>query len=303
MQEVITFVIDQEEQRLDQWLTNKLPDMTRSAVSKLIAEGKVQAQGVKKLKAGSKLALGTQISVELPQMELDYCKPVAMPLDIIYEDDALLVINKPQGLVVHPAAGHYEDTLVNGLLHYCTELSDIGGEFRPGIVHRLDKDTAGLMLVAKNNFCHRYLSEQLAAHEVKRTYHALVWGQLEAGEGVIDAPIGRDKYNRQRMAISEEGKPAVTHFRVLEQWRRFAKVEYRLETGRTHQIRVHSKFIGNPVVGDSIYAPNRERFNQQGQALVAVAIEFNHPETGEDMQFSIPEPEWFTSLSEQLAEQ
>ncbi len=292
--------IEAKEQRLDHWLVTKLPECSRSEISRLIADGEVEVKGKNKIKAGLKLSGGEAISVRLSaQMPLS-AEPQAMDLDIVYEDEDLLVINKPQGMVVHPAPGHYSGTLVNGLLYHCKQLSDLSGEFRPGIVHRLDKDTAGLLVVAKNNATHRKLAEDLAVHAVKRIYAACVWGQPSADRGRIDAPIGRDQYNRQRMAINADGKQAITDFYVLERYANSSLVEFHLHTGRTHQIRVHSKYIGCPVIGDPVYAANRPTYFLKGQALVARAISFVHPNTEEELSFSIDLPSWFIDLKKTL---
>lgn len=288
------------DQRLDHWLVAQLPQYSRSEITRLINEGNVKVDDKDKIKAGLKLAGGEEITLNLQQQEPLQALPEDLTLDIVYEDEDLLVVNKTQGMVVHPAPGHYSGTLVNGLLYHCRQLSDLGGEFRPGIVHRLDKDTAGLLVVAKNNQVHRILSADLAEHKVRRTYIACVWGHPGAKQGRIDAPIGRDQYNRQRMAVNADGKFAITDFKVLEELNGSCLVEFQLHTGRTHQIRVHSKYIGCPIIGDPVYAPNRPDLQLQGQALVARAISFTHPITSQTINLSIEMPIWFEELLTKL---
>ena len=225
-----------------------------------------------------------------------------MPLDILYEDEDVILINKPKGMVVHPAAGHYEGTLVNGLMHHCREqLSGINGVMRPGIVHRIDMDTTGVLIVCKNDLAHNSIAEQLKVHSITRKYYAVVFGSLKDDEGTIRAPIGRHPNDRKKMSInSKNGKDAVTHYKVLERFHGYTLVECRLETGRTHQIRVHMASIGHPLLGDQVYGPAKQPFRLQGQTLHAGVLGFLHPRTGEYMEFSAPLPKYFEELLEKL---
>ena len=225
-----------------------------------------------------------------------------MPLDILYEDEDVILINKPKGMVVHPAAGHYEGTLVNGLMHHCREqLSGINGVMRPGIVHRIDMDTTGVLIVCKNDLAHNSIAEQLKVHSITRKYYAVVFGSLKDDEGTIHAPIGRHPNDRKKMSInSKNGKDAVTHYKVLERFHGYTLVECRLETGRTHQIRVHMASLGHPLLGDQVYGPAKQPFRLQGQTLHAGVLGFLHPRTGEYMEFSAPLPKYFEELLEKL---
>ena len=229
-------------------------------------------------------------------------KPEAIPLDILYEDDYLLVVNKPKGMVVHPAAGHTEGTLVNAVMAHCGDrLSGINGVLRPGIVHRIDKDTTGALLICKEDSVHRDLAEQLKEHSIKRRYRAIVAGNLKDDEGTVEGPIGRHPTDRKKMAInSKNGKPAVTHYKVLERFGQYTYIECRLETGRTHQIRVHMTSIGHPLLGDTVYGSSKNPFHLQGQTLHAMVLGFVHPVTGEYMEFTAPLPDYFLKLLEKL---
>lgn len=243
------------------------------------------------VKPNYKLSAGDVVEMEVPETEETHVEPEPIPLDIVYEDGNVVVVNKPRGMVVHPAPGHRSGTLVNALLHHCRDLSGIGGERRPGIVHRIDKDTSGLIMAAKNDRAHQSLSRQLKDHSVERIYRAVVHGVPVHDSGTIDAPIGRHPTDRKKFTVTDKnGKPAVTHFAVLERFREAALLELKLETGRTHQIRVHMQFIGHPLVGDPVYSRNR-RALLEGQALHAAVLGFRHPETGEKLRFEAPLPE------------
>lgn len=285
--------------RLDSFVTEAFDSTySRSFYKRLIDDGKVSVNGKVISKAGTKLSAGDVVEADIPEPAPDDSFIAQdIPLDIVYEDSDLLVINKPQGMVVHPAAGHSEGTLVNALLAYCKDdLSDINGVVRPGIVHRIDKDTSGLMLACKNNFTHLKLADMLSRHEIVREYRALVYGFVKEDKGMIDAPIGRSSNDRRKMAVSKDGKPAVTHFEVLERLGDITDVKLVLETGRTHQIRVHMAYIGHPVVGDPVYASRRKTYGLAGQALHSQAITFVHPRTGETMHFEVDIPEYYKKV-------
>lgn len=285
--------------RLDSFVTEAFDSTySRSFYKRLIDDGKVSVNGKVITKAGTKLSAGDVVEADIPEPAPDDSFIAQdIPLDIVYEDSDLLVINKPQGMVVHPAAGHSEGTLVNALLAYCKDdLSDINGVVRPGIVHRIDKDTSGLMLACKNNFTHLKLADMLSRHEIVREYRALVYGFVKEDKGMIDAPIGRSSNDRRKMAVSKDGKPAVTHFEVLERLGDITDVKLVLETGRTHQIRVHMAYIGHPVVGDPVYASRRKTYGLAGQALHSQAITFVHPRTGETMHFEVDIPEYYKKV-------
>lgn len=292
-------VCNQEGVRLDAFVTESFDSSySRSFYKRLIDDGKVTVNGKVITKAGTKLSSGDKIEADIPEpREDDSFVAQDIPLDIVYEDSDLLVINKPQGMVVHPAAGHYEGTLVNALLAHCKdELSDINGVLRPGIVHRIDKDTSGLMLACKNNFTHLKLADMLSRHEIVREYRALVYGFVKEDKGMIDAPVGRSSNDRRKMAVTKEGKSAVTHFEVVERLGEITDLKLVLETGRTHQIRVHMAYIGHPVVGDPVYAPRRKNYGLSGQALHSQAITFVHPRTGETMHFETELPEYYKNV-------
>ena len=286
--------------RIDVFLAGKLEGQTRSSVQKLLAQGMVTKDG-KACAKNLKVSPGDVFSVVLPEPEPDTAIAQDIPLDIIYEDDDLIVVNKPRGLVVHPAAGHRDGTLVNALLHHCGDsLSGIGGVMRPGIVHRIDRDTSGLLVAAKNDETHRGLSAQLSDHSMYRIYCAVVIGTPSPEEGTVDACIARDPKNRQRMAVVPGGKNAVTHYKVLERFPGYSLVRCRLETGRTHQIRVHMASIGHPVAGDPVYGPKRDALSLGGQCLHAQTLSFVHPRTLERMEFSCALPDYFEAVLEKL---
>lgn len=300
------FVVEKEDegQRLDTFLVSRMENATRSFIQKLIEEGQVRVEGYT-LKSGLKLKPGMHIAVERPEPVALTLEPEDIPLDIVYEDQDIIVINKPKDLVVHPAAGNWQGTLVNALLSHCRDsLSDINGVIRPGIVHRIDKDTTGLLVVAKNNESHVFLSEQLKDHQIVRTYEAIVEGGFKEDSGKISAPIGRHPTQRKKMAVNHvNGKPAVTHFQVIERFKGYTHIRLKLETGRTHQIRVHMASIGHPVCGDTVYGRACPLMNTDGQALHARFLELVHPKTREPMVFEAPLPEYFQILLGKLRRQ
>ena len=287
--------------RADVFLAEKLEGQTRSSVQKLIEDGCITCGG-EPVNKKRRVAAGEVYCADIPEPEPCEAVPQDIPLDIIYEDSDLIVINKPRGLVVHPAAGHPDGTLVNALLFHCGEsLSGINGVLRPGIVHRIDRDTSGLLVAAKNDDAHRALAAQLVDHSMYRIYSAVVIGTPQPEEGTVSAPIGRDPRDRQRMAVTAHGgREAVTHYKVLERFTGFSLVECRLETGRTHQIRVHMAHIGHPVAGDPVYGPRRDALNIGGQCLHARSLSFVHPSTGERVTFDSPLPDYFTEVLTKL---
>lgn len=287
--------------RIDKYLAEQLPDITRSYLQKLLKDGSVQMNG-KPVKASTKTAAGAVIALTIPEPEEPEILPENIPLDILYEDSDVILINKPKDMVVHPAAGHYTGTLVNALMYHCKgDLSGINGVLRPGIVHRIDKDTTGVLIVCKNDRAHNALAEQLKEHSITRKYRAIVCGNLKEDEGTVDAPLGRHPQDRKKMAIVRSGgKRAVTHYRVLERFGNYTYIECRLETGRTHQIRVHMASLGHPLLGDEIYGRAKSPFKLEGQTLHAMVLGFIHPTTGEYMEFEAPLPEYFEKLLEKL---
>ncbi|OZU90392.1 RluA family pseudouridine synthase [Virgibacillus indicus] len=282
---------EQTKTRLDKLLTEINPDRSRSQVQGWIAKEHVTVNGNLE-KANYKCLPCDEVKWSIPEVEPLDITAENIPLDIYYEDLDVLVVNKPKGMVVHPSAGHQSETLVNALLHHCDDLSGINGVERPGIVHRIDKDTSGLLIVAKNDQAHNSLAEQLSEKKIKRKYVAIVHGEIPHETGMVDAPIGRDPKDRQKMGVVDNGKPAVTHFRVLKSYPDYTYVECQLETGRTHQIRVHMKYIGYPIVGDPKYGP-RKTMDLNGQALHAKVLGFAHPSTNEWMEFDSEEPDYF----------
>lgn len=292
--ELLTVPSECKGERLDKWLSEQLDELTRSAVQKLIDSGEILVNGEKAPK-NYKLKGGEEITVALPEPEILDVKPQNLPIDIVYEDDDLLVVNKPKGMVVHPAAGNPDGTLVNALLYHCEgRLSSINGVIRPGIVHRIDKLTSGLLIVAKNDMSHNKLAEQIKEHSFTREYQAINCGRFKDKTGTIDAPIGRSKYDRKKMCVTElNSRHAVTHYEVIEEFSQYSLVKFRLETGRTHQIRVHSAYIGHPVLGDEVYGKPFKGL--EGQCLHAKMIGFIHPSTGEYMEFDSELPEYFQS--------
>lgn len=305
-QEILLFSVnpEQEGQRIDKVITSLDPAWTRMMVQAWIRGGRVLVNG-QKVKTNYRLNSGEEVEIQVPPRESLRIEAEEIPLDIRYEDEDLLVVNKPRGMVVHPAAGNYTGTLVNALLYYCDNLSSIGGEDRPGIVHRIDKDTSGLIMIAKNNETHLALASQLKEHQVERHYMGFVHGHVVHPQGTIDAPIGRHPRNRQQMTVLPKGgKRAVTHFDVMERLNESTRVLFRLETGRTHQIRVHMKYIGHPLIGDPLYGRKKEKnLLIQGQALHAQRLAFTHPRTGGKIEVEAELPEDLRQLLQRLRSQ
>ncbi|WP_073587709.1 RluA family pseudouridine synthase [Anaerocolumna xylanovorans] len=305
--EILDFFVEQEEGgiRIDRYLAENQEDLTRSYIQKLIADGRILVNE-KPVKANYKVNTGDAIKLILPPpIDLEL-KPEDIPLDIIYEDKDVIVVNKGKGMVVHPAAGHYTNTLVNALLYHCKEeLSGINGVMRPGIVHRIDMNTTGVLVVCKNDKAHQAIADQLKVHSITRKYNALVYHSFKESQGVVDAPIGRHPVDRKKMAINHKnGKHAVTHYQVLENLgNRYAHIECTLETGRTHQIRVHMASIGHPLLGDELYSNQKSNFSLEGQALHARVLGFVHPSTGEYMEFEAPLPAYYEELLMKLRRQ
>lgn len=299
----VEFQIDEEQSdvRIDKFLSDMLPDLSRSYIQKLIKDGQVLVNH-KIIKSNYKLNCDDHISLEEPELKEPDILAEDIPLDILYEDEDLLIINKPKGMVVHPSAGHYSGTLVNALMYYCKEdLSGINGVLRPGIVHRIDMDTTGSLLVCKNDFTHNHIAEQLKVHSIKRVYHAVVHGVIKEDEGTIDAPIGRHPIDRKKMSVNHKnGKNAVTHYKVLRRFQNFTYIECQLETGRTHQIRVHMASIGHALLGDMVYGPAKCPYQLQGQTLHAKIIGIVHPRTEEYIEIDCPLPEYFEKLLKKL---
>ena len=304
MSEIVEILVDEAMagERLDRIIAEKADELTRSYAQKLIKEGRVKVDGYIVEDKNSKVQSAQAIEIELPEPEALDLEPEDIPLDVVYEDDDLLVVNKPKGMVVHPAPGNYRGTLVNALLHHCGQsLSSINGKIRPGIVHRLDKDTSGLLIVAKNDFAHKSLAEQIKEHSFSREYEAVVYGSLKNASGTIDAPIGRHKYDRKKMAVTQEhSRDAVTHYEVLARYRGFTHIRLKLETGRTHQIRVHMAYVGHPVAGDPVYGPTRLIKELHGQCLHARHIGFVHPRTAQYMSFESELPGYFKDFLRKL---
>lgn len=291
-----------EGQRIDKYLAVELSDYSRSFLQKQLKEGNVKI-GEKTVKSSYQLSEEEEITVLIPDNKEPDIEPENIPLSILYEDEQLLVVDKPKGMVVHPSAGHYSGTLVNALLYHCKgNLSGINGVLRPGIVHRIDKDTTGALLVCKTDLAHRDLAQQLKEHSITRRYRAIVHGNLKEEEGTIEGAIGRHPTERKKMAINpKNGKPAVTHYKVLEHYKNYSYIECRLETGRTHQIRVHMSSIGHPLVGDLVYGPKKCPFpNLEGQTLHAMILGFVHPVTKEYLEFTAPLPQYFEKLQKKL---
>lgn len=299
--EQFAIATDDVNHRLDTWLTAKLGQYSRSYIEKLIGEGSVTVND-KPVKTGYKLKNGDIVNACIPEPKQLDVRAESIELDILYEDKDIVVVNKPRGMVVHPAAGNYTGTLVNALLEHCSgSLSDINGIIRPGIVHRIDKDTSGVLVVAKNNEAHAKLSEKLKEHDIQRIYIAVAEGIIAENSGKIDAPIGRHPVERKKMAVNvKNGRRAVTHFKVLERLKSATLVELRLETGRTHQIRVHMAYIGHPLVGDTVYGRKKQKYDFEGQALHARLLGFVHPDSGEYVEFEAEPPVEFNELVKRL---
>lgn len=295
------FIVEEKDKgtRIDKYLSDAIEGKSRSFIQGLIEKDSIKVNG-KIPKSNYKLKALDEIEVVLPEPEVLNVEAENIPIDIIYEDDDVVVVNKAQGMVVHPAPGNYNGTLVNALLYHCKNLSSINGVIRPGIVHRIDKDTSGVLVIAKNDEAHTFLSEQLKDHSMKREYYALIEGRLKNDSGTIDKPLGRNKKDRLKMGIVEDGKRAVTHYEVIERFNGFTLIKCVLETGRTHQIRVHMASIGFPLVGDPLYGFKRQKIKVEGQVLHAKTLGFIHPRTKEYMEFTTDLPEYFTKILDKL---
>lgn len=296
------YIVEKENvnKRIDAFLANKNPEQSRVAIQRLIENEKVLVNG-KKIKPSYKIQENDEIAMEEIEPVEVALKAQEIPLDIIYEDKDIIVVNKPKGMVVHPGNGNPDGTLVNAIMAICKDsLSGIGGEIRPGIVHRLDKDTSGIIIVAKNDKAHINLSEQIKDHKVKKTYIALVKGIVKENTATINMPIGRSEKDRIKMAVTKKGKEAITHFKVLKRYDKYTLLQVNIETGRTHQIRVHLSQIGYPIVGDEVYSKGKNEWNIKGQCLHAKSLEFVHPTTGEKMYLEAPLPEYFEKILEEL---
>ena len=299
-----TYIVKQEEQgkRLDTYVSNQNNELTRTAAQRLIEQEKILVNG-KRQKVSYKITEGDNITIEDSEAKTIELKAQEIPIDIIYEDNDIIVVNKPKGMVVHPANGNPDGTLVNAIMAICKDsLSGIGGEIRPGIVHRLDKDTSGLLIVAKNDKAHVNMSEQIKNHEVKKTYIALVRGIVKENEATIDMPIGRSRSDRKKMAVDKNGRNAITHIKVLKRYDKYTLLEINIETGRTHQIRVHLSHIGYPIIGDYTYSNGKNEFGVIGQCLHAKSLEFKHPITGKEMKLEAPLPDYFENILKKLDE-
>lgn len=287
-------------ERIDKYLNSQFEEFTRTQIQLMIEEGLIKVND-KIIKSNYKLKINDNIEVTIKDPEATDIMPQDIPLDIYYEDSDIIVVNKPSGMVVHPAIGNYKDTLVNALLFHCKDLSGINGEIRAGIVHRIDKDTSGLLVACKNDLAHKNLSQQFIDHKVNKIYYALVNGVINHNIGLINAPIGRNPESRQQMAVVENGKESITHFKVLERFKKHTLVEVKLETGRTHQIRVHMKYIGFPLVGDPVYGLRKVE-GTNGQLLHAKKLEFHHPRTNEFLSFECPLPDYFEQYLNDIRE-
>ena len=293
-------IVDEENIRLDSYIAKKRKDLSRTMIQKLIEDGDVLVNGLTK-KISYKVNFNDEISLNVPEPEKTDLKAQNIPIDIIYEDDDIIVVNKPKGLVVHPANGNPDGTLVNAIMAICKDsLSGIGGKIRPGIVHRLDKDTSGILIVAKNDKAHINLSKQIKDRKMKKIYIALVKGVVNENEATIDMPIGRSTKDRKKMAVRKDGKQAITHFKVLKRYQNYTLLEVKIDTGRTHQIRVHMAEIGHPVVGDIVYSKGKNEFGVVGQMLHAKSLEFTHPSTGKKMHLEAELPQYFKEVIEKL---
>lgn len=298
----LSFVVTDELEglRLDKGIAEYYEDISRSRINGLIKDGGVRVNG-STAKASYRLEAGDKVEFTLPDAGIPDILPEDIPLDILYEDANMLIVNKPKGMVVHPAAGHYTGTLVNALMYHCNDLSGINGVLRPGIVHRIDKDTTGSLIVCKNDNAHKYVAELLKDHNIDRRYRAIVHGRLNDEEGCVDMPIGRDRRDRKKMAVDPMGKRAVTHYRVIERFSEYTYVECILETGRTHQIRVHMNHIGHPVLGDEVYGVRKSKFHTEGQTLHAYFIGMDRPGDREHIEVVAPLPGYFEDLLKKIA--
>ena len=294
------YIVEESGKRLDAYITSIDSEITRTAAQRLIEQGNILVNGEKK-KTAYKVSNGDIITIEKEEPKEIELKAQNIPIDIVYEDDDIIVVNKPKGMVVHPANGNPDGTLVNAIMAICKDsLSGIGGEIRPGIVHRLDKDTSGLLIVAKNDKAHVNMSEQIKNHEVKKTYIALVRGVVKENEATIDMPIGRSTSDRKKMAVIKTGRNAVTHIKVLKRYNKYTLLQVNIETGRTHQIRVHLSYIGYPIIGDCTYSNGKNEFGVVGQCLHAKCLEFKHPITGAEMKLEAPLPKYFEEIIQKL---
>ena len=294
------YIVNESGKRLDAYISSQDEEITRTSAQRLIEQGNILVNG-KKQKVSYKVANGDIITIEEVKPQEIELKAQEIPIEIIYEDTDIIVVNKPKGMVVHPANGNPDGTLVNAIMAICKDsLSGIGGEIRPGIVHRLDKDTSGLLIVAKNDKAHVNMSEQIKNHEVKKTYVALVRGCVKENEATIDMPIGRSNSDRKKMAVNKNGKNAVTHIKILKRYDKYTLLEINIETGRTHQIRVHLSHIGLPVIGDYIYSNGKNEFGVVGQCLHAKELEFKHPISGDHMKLQAPLPKYFENILKNL---
>ena len=291
-------IVDEENIRLDSYVSKKCNDLSRTMIQKLIEEGDILVNGLKK-KISYKVNLNDKIDIDVPEAKETDLKPQNIPIEVIYEDDDIIVVNKPKGLVVHPANGNPDGTLVNAIMAICKEsLSGIGGEIRPGIVHRLDKDTTGVIIIAKNDKAHINISKQIKDRQTKKIYIALVRGVVSENEATINMPIGRSTKDRKKMAVRKDGKEAITHFKVLKRYPKYTLLEIKIDTGRTHQIRVHMAEIGHPVVGDTVYSNGKNDFGIDSQMLHAKSLDFTHPTTGKKMHVEAELPKYFKDILE-----
>lgn len=302
--EELYFTAETSGVRIDKFLSDAMPDVSRSYIQKLIKDQHI-AVNKGQVKSNYKLSAGDEIKVSLPELKAPDIKPEELPLDILYEDNDILIVNKPKGMVVHPAPGHYSGTLVNAVMFHCRDnLSGINGVSRPGIVHRIDMDTTGSLIICKNDRAHQALADQLKDHHITRRYHAIVHGNIKEDLGTVNAPIGRHPVDRKKMSThAPHGRNAVTHYKVLERFGNYTYIECELETGRTHQIRVHMASIGHPILGDQVYGPAKCPFKLQGQTLHAKILGITHPSTGEYMEFDAPLPNYFKDLLGKLRNQ
>ena len=295
----MTVICEEDGLRLDRFLADVLEELSRSQIQRLLEEGAVRRDG-RPVRKSDRTVAGTRYEVEVPPPKELGILPENIPLDVAYEDGDVIVINKPKGLVVHPAAGHWSGTLVNALLYHCRDLSGIGGTLRPGIVHRIDKDTSGLLIAAKNDFAHQALAAQLKDHSLARTYEAIVCGSVREDRGTVSAPIGRSPADRKKMAVVPDGREAVTHWEVVGRYRGYTHLRLRLETGRTHQIRVHMAWRSHPILGDTVYGHKIPELGQSSQCLHARALTFRHPRTGEPVTVTCPLPDYFQDVLQKL---
>ena len=304
-EQIFAVLPEQEGKRIDAFVCEQLDGITRSMVQNWIEQGHVTLASGKAVKKNYKVNAGDEVIVQVPEPQSVEIEPENIPIDIVYEDEDIIVVNKARGMVVHPAVGNWNGTLVNALMYHCGDrLSGINGEIRPGIVHRIDKDTSGLLVVAKNDLAHQSLAEQIACHSAAREYQAIVVGAPREDQGTIDQPIGRHKVDRKKMAIVPDGRHAVTHYQVLKRFRGYSLLAFQLETGRTHQIRVHMASIGHPIIGDPLYGLKKDRFSSlDGQCLHAWRLSLDHPRTGERMVFEAPLPEYFTAILNKMVQE